>query len=727
MSKESPKVTLLMGTYNRPDYLREAIQSVVNQTMKDWELILMNDGGVDVRDVVSQFDDRRIRYYHDPVNRGFAFRLNEGLKRAAGEYIAYLGDDDLFYPNHFEVLSKALDENPDIGAVYSDLYAVQFIKDETNGKRYRLNKFIQVSRDYNRDFMFHFNHTLHVSLMHRKDLALRVGGYDENVTVLIDWNITRKLTFFTDFKYVPAVTGEYYMPINKSDRISFLERQDPEKYKHNLRKIKANLPPEPWPKVHRIGVVIPIRNWTDESVGIVRDLLDNIDYPARFGIVNNAPSVTTEMCKQHLGNLAELRNVSLFTPKRSLSDIEAYRFGARQLNVDYVYLPSTLVKSQVKFRLINASPLLADLGNRAIRWDIPEEMKSAFDFLMKRSRFFKLSQPNTGTHNCEAVLIRPGVPQSFKWDYLYSQAMDHLKDGDLSAAYELLCKCETIKEGSPSEPYLVDLFAKVCFGLKYYDIAEEKCRMIIEQGYGADNWIRLGQIHQAKGKFEEAIEAYRKGLDGIDLKESDLESPVFPVLSPFDFNSYTAYLGLGECFGETGNLGESARMFRRAAKLKANSHQPFLGFGKIFLKGNELGKAEEALITAMKRNAKDPETYRFLGRLYQKKGQLDTAFHYYLKAFELNKTEAEDMDSLYTVGMALEKWGEMTKVFEEFLEHRPGHVPVMSRLSSIYCRLGEHQRAKGLVEQALVLDEKNPELKEIYFKIQQAENQRVAI
>ena len=44
MSKESPKVTLLMGTYNRPDYLREAIQSVVNQAMPDWELILMNDG-----------------------------------------------------------------------------------------------------------------------------------------------------------------------------------------------------------------------------------------------------------------------------------------------------------------------------------------------------------------------------------------------------------------------------------------------------------------------------------------------------------------------------------------------------------------------------------------------------------------------------------------------------------------------------------------------------------
>jgi hypothetical protein len=51
----------------------------------------------------------------------------------------------------------------------------------------------------------------------------------------------------------------------------------------------------------------------------------------------------------------------------------------------------------------------------------------------------------------------------------------------------------------------------------------------------------------------------------------------------------------------------------------------------------------------------------------------------------------------------------------------------MSRLASIYCRLGEHQRAKCLVEQALVLDEKNPELKEIYFKIQQAETLRVAV
>ena len=132
-SRTHPKVSVLMGTYNRPHYLKEAIQSVVNQTMQDWELLVMNDGGVDVGQVVRGFQDERILYFDDPVNKGFASRLNFGLKEARGQYIAYLGDDDLWYGNHLEILSKALDENPEIGAVYSDLYGVPCIKERRTG------------------------------------------------------------------------------------------------------------------------------------------------------------------------------------------------------------------------------------------------------------------------------------------------------------------------------------------------------------------------------------------------------------------------------------------------------------------------------------------------------------------------------------------------------------------------------------------------------------------
>ena len=77
-----PKVTVLISTFNRPDYLREAVQSVVDQTMTDWELIVMNDGGVDVGHIMADFDDARIRYVHDPVNRKLPYRLNFGLRHA---------------------------------------------------------------------------------------------------------------------------------------------------------------------------------------------------------------------------------------------------------------------------------------------------------------------------------------------------------------------------------------------------------------------------------------------------------------------------------------------------------------------------------------------------------------------------------------------------------------------------------------------------------------------
>ena len=133
MSGYNPKVSVLMGTYNRPDYLKEAVASVINQTFQDWELLVMNDGGVDVGNIIEEYQDPRIFYFQDDINRGLSTRLNFGLKQANGKYIAYLGDDDKYYSNHLDVLSKILDQNTDIGVAYSDLYAVQFIKDKVTG------------------------------------------------------------------------------------------------------------------------------------------------------------------------------------------------------------------------------------------------------------------------------------------------------------------------------------------------------------------------------------------------------------------------------------------------------------------------------------------------------------------------------------------------------------------------------------------------------------------
>lgn len=662
--RSSPKVSVLMGTYNRPDYLREAIQSVMNQSMKDWELLVMNDGGVDVAGIVQSFQDDRISYFHDEVNRGLAHRLNFGLKEARGDYIAYLGDDDLYYPNHLEILTRAIDGNPGIGAVYSDLYGVPCIKDETNGKRFPLNKFIQASRDYNRDAMFCFNHTLHVSLMHRKDLALRAGGYDETIKVLIDWNMTRKLSFYTDFKHISKLTGEYYMPIKKSDRISSLERQDNESYKHNLRKIMADHPPEPWSKVDRISIIFPVDAWDDSSTSILTDLADKLFYPVRFVLVNNDLTKDEAACRSALGKISELKNISIHTPSRPLEELEAYRFGARKTRDDYVYLLTKNVDTRLELRLLIARYFFKRRRCEGIKWDVEQEKKGPFDSLMRRDQFLKRTAPEKSRGNTTLDIVPRLPPESLRCDYFCQKAREAQDAGDHESAYRLFKEAEAVKQGGAGEQYLIDLYARICFDSGRYDEAEQKCRELIEKGYGANNWIRLGKILQTKREYGEAIQAFKNGLQEISLKDSDLKSSVFPIIVPEDFGSFTAFIGLGECLLETGDMIESSKMLHRAARLKANSHRPFLGFGKLFLKANELDRAEGSLLAASKMK-EDTEIYRLLGHLYEKKGRWAVAFDYYVKAFRIDPARPENALPLYQLGKALNRWEEMKTIFEE--------------------------------------------------------------
>jgi len=715
---KDPKVTVLMGTYNRPGYLREAIKSVIAQRMEDWELLVMNDGGVDVGHIVEGFGDNRIRYFHDNVNLGLAARLNFGLKEARGEYISYLGDDDLFYPNHLEILSRALDEDPEIGAVYSDLYAVQVVTDESTGRRYPLHKFIQVSRDFNRDFMFYFNHTLHVSLLHRKDLALRARGYDEDVRVLIDWNITRKLCFYTDFRYIPAVTGEYYMPIANSDRISVLGRQDNEKYKHNLRKIKADLPPEPWPKVDRIGVIFPVSIWDDFVVETLTGLVDHLCYPVRYIIVNNNTGLDCSECRMRLGKIGELKNVFIHNTSNRLSEIEAYRFGAEKADVDYVYLPSKRVNTKLPLRIIAARQYLKKMNADGLKWDVEEEKKGPFDFIIERERFLKLVDPVGGQVDISVDIVPKGFPESLRCDVLIHFAKSQYDSGNYKLAYQFVKEVETGREGAVGDQAIIHIYSKICFALKNYVEAEQRCREMIDRGYGADIWIRLGRILQIRRKFDEAIEAYRKGLEEIGLNELDLDSTIFPIVSLVDTGAFTAFIGMGECMLEKVSLNEAAKMFHMASKLKANSYRPYLGFGRLFLMSGELKRAEESLMTALKTNGNAPEVYRALGELFERRGRIERAYEYYNKAFEKDKIDFKNVEPIFKTGSSLHRWEDVKVVLKEFLEHRPGHVMAMRYMSTICHRLGAYKEAEELLDRCVVLDKANCEIKDNRLMLQ---------
>jgi len=112
MTSESPTVTAVIATYNKSSTLRWAIESVLWQTFQDFELWVVGDCCTDnSAEVVASFKDLRVHWHNLPTNTGYQSEPhNEGIRRAMGRYIAYLNHDDLWLPNHLDVLVRAAEE-----------------------------------------------------------------------------------------------------------------------------------------------------------------------------------------------------------------------------------------------------------------------------------------------------------------------------------------------------------------------------------------------------------------------------------------------------------------------------------------------------------------------------------------------------------------------------------------------------------------------------------------
>ena len=257
-------MSVLLPTYNRRLYLPQALTSIVRQTYRNLEIFVINDGGEDVGDIIRSYNEPRLTFINRCENRGKPYSLNEALSQARGKYVAYLDDDDVFYPHHVASLVRALEGQTDCQVAYSDLYRA-YCDVLPDGTRQVMSKHVEVCRDFDRFMMLYFNHVLHVSLMHRRDLLDQTGLYNENLNVLIDWDMTRRLAFFSDLHHVPMITGEFYSPIGECDRISVQRRKQPEEYLRNVLTIRTTRPCKPWPKINDLSVIL-IVDRLDRSV-----------------------------------------------------------------------------------------------------------------------------------------------------------------------------------------------------------------------------------------------------------------------------------------------------------------------------------------------------------------------------------------------------------------------------------------------------------------------------
>src|SRR5438128_2256003 len=116
-----PKVSVIIPTYNRAGFLRAAVQSVLDQTFTDFDVVIVDDASQDeTQSVVERLQDKRIRCIRHPTNRRIAATRNTGIVNSTGEYIAFLDDDDQWLPEKLAKQVAMLDGSAlSVGAVYT--------------------------------------------------------------------------------------------------------------------------------------------------------------------------------------------------------------------------------------------------------------------------------------------------------------------------------------------------------------------------------------------------------------------------------------------------------------------------------------------------------------------------------------------------------------------------------------------------------------------------------
>ncbi|MFC1922183.1 glycosyltransferase family 2 protein [Chloroflexota bacterium] len=193
-------MSVVLPTYNQAHYLPEALNGILDQTFKDFELIVVNDGSTDnTSQVLEKYQQKLDIIVIQQENQGLPRALNSGFAQARGDYLTWTSSDNITLPNMFEVLYSALECDPSVGVVYADWF---FIND--GGETLSLYK----SLDYDRYLLLYQNY-VHCCFLFRKECLERVGGYDPEFIYSEDWEFWIRVSRYFRMKRIPQPLYKY--------------------------------------------------------------------------------------------------------------------------------------------------------------------------------------------------------------------------------------------------------------------------------------------------------------------------------------------------------------------------------------------------------------------------------------------------------------------------------------------------------------------------------------
>ncbi len=188
MLKTNPLVTVLMPVYNGGEYLKISVRSVLNQTYRDFEFLIINNCSTDDSvEIIESFNDKRIIIHNNDRNLGQTKSLNIGLRLARGKYVARMDADDMAYPMWLEKLVNYVKEHPMYAAVGTSAVVIdssdcikRLLKTPINYQEIIVNLFFGKAMN-------------HVGAFLKKETILEIGGYNEDFSVAQDYELWSSL------------------------------------------------------------------------------------------------------------------------------------------------------------------------------------------------------------------------------------------------------------------------------------------------------------------------------------------------------------------------------------------------------------------------------------------------------------------------------------------------------------------------------------------------------
>ena len=192
--QSTPKVSVVVPCYNAAAFLTRAVNSIRNQTFRNWEMILVDDGSTDATPKVAQQlaqEDPRIRLLKHPTNRGVSAARNTGIAAARSEYVTLLDADDEYLPDYLKQATKILDEQTTVNLVFPSCVRIT----ESGEIPHKMIENLTLLTDLEMGGLLAC-HTF------RKSCWQKVGGFDERLRYAEDWHFQLKLNIHGLLRYV---------------------------------------------------------------------------------------------------------------------------------------------------------------------------------------------------------------------------------------------------------------------------------------------------------------------------------------------------------------------------------------------------------------------------------------------------------------------------------------------------------------------------------------------